>query len=443
MNNELKAIKDFNWQEEEKLAAGITYFRLYYLIDEMSRSEFSGFKHYLQGITVRRLRRQKRISVAFVLYEASMWCGDDLYHFFEQDERFEPVVYLCFRQDDGNSSRLAREEFDRGAEEMRQRGIRVKVLNGDEAEVPAMDILLYLTPYDLALPAVFCTKNVPLSTLTAYIPYGIFLWRSPVFEPCNFPVVQTCWKMFMDSPMNLADYWEHCEAAFYQGEATGSPRCDYFYEAQPGAASVWKECQPGAVRIIYAPHWSINEQPYFATFQYNHQFLYDYACRHPETSWVVKPHPDLVFQAVAAGVFRDAAECAAYFQRWDDLPNARVVTGGHYQSLFASSDGMILDSVSFTAEYQYTHKPLLFLRRAEQRFNPLGQALLPHLYQADGRDFYGIARFIDLVLKQKQDSLREEREQFFAGALDYQRQNGQLASEAIYQSIRQALTPDA
>lgn len=440
MKEEITYTKVYDWQQEEKLALATSYFRLWDLQQSMDQTEFQGYKQYLQGITVRRLQHQKRIRIGFVLYEASMWCGDELYWYFEQDERFEPVVYLCFRQDGGNSSRLARTQFDRGVEEMRRRGIQVEVLTEAGAQVPFLDVLLYLTPYDLVLPSAFYIQNVSLATLTAYIPYGIFLWRSPTFETCNFPIVQTCWKMFMDSEMNLADYWEHCNAMFYQGEATGSPRCDYFYEPQPQDQAVWKDCQPDAVHIIYAPHWSIREQPYFATFQYNHQFLYEYARRHPETSWVVKPHPNLVFMAVAAGIFHDVAESEAYFQRWNELPNAQVVTGGGYQSLFASSDGMILDSVSFTAEYQYAHKPLLFLRREEQSFNQLGQAMLPHLYQADGRDFYGIARFIAQVLKQKQDFLKEEREQFFDDTLDYPRRTGQLACEAIYQSIRKALT---
>ena len=41
---------------------------------------------------------------------------------------------------------------------------------------------------------------------------------------------------------------------------------------------------------------------------------------------------------------------------------------GEYLAYFASSDAMILDSVSFMAEYLYVHKPALFLTREGERF---------------------------------------------------------------------------
>ena len=50
---------------------------------------------------------------------------------------------------------------------------------------------------------------------------------------------------------------------------------------------------------------------------------------------------------------------------------------GEYRAYFASSDAMILDSVSFMAEYLYVHKPALFLTREGERFNEFGETSLP------------------------------------------------------------------
>ena len=100
----------------------------------------------------------------------------------------------------------------------------------------------------------------------------------------------------------------------------------------------------------------------------------------------MKPHPNLCFAVIEAGLFKSEEDYLAYLQEWDSLPNAKVVTGGYYQDVFKTSDAMILDSASFIAEYQYTHKPMLFLTREGETFNPLGQRILDVSYTADGRD---------------------------------------------------------
>ena len=66
---------------------------------------------------------------------------------------------------------------------------------------------------------------------------------------------------------------------------------------------------------------------------------------------------------------------------------------------------MILDSASFIGEYQYTHKPMLFLTRDTQKFNALGDQLMEMLYRVDGRDFGGIANFIENVLVKGNDNM--------------------------------------
>ena len=43
---------------------------------------------------------------------------------------------------------------------------------------------------------------------------------------------------------------------------------------------------------------------------------------------------------------------------WNALPNAKVVEEESYLDIFATSDGMIMDSASFIGEYLYVNKPL-------------------------------------------------------------------------------------
>ncbi|MBR0061021.1 MAG: CDP-glycerol glycerophosphotransferase family protein, partial [Selenomonadaceae bacterium] len=128
-------------------------------------------------------------------------------------------------------------------------------------------------------------------------------------------------------------------------------------------------------------------------------------------------------------------------QAWDDLPNARVYTGAYYQDVFATSDGMIHDSCSFTAEYQYANKPMIYLTRDTQKFNKLGEEILKISYLVDGKDFDAIAAMIQRVIIEGDDYRAADRKKVFDKYLNYPKMNGMLASEYIYRSIADALKP--
>ena len=426
-------------EQEEWEASHTQHIAVWQLLQEKGAEEFLAEKNRLQNITLRRLRRQKQIKLAFVLYDSSMWCGDALYHYFAHDARYKTVVYLCKRHDAGSNDPATIRAFHQQTREMQGRGIKVVPIldEVDDSEFETPDILIALTPYDTALPQKLVFAWMSFATLLVYIPYGIFVWdsRDNGERTYNMPMVNMAWKMFIDSEGNRDYYARHLPTGFPNGEASGSPRCDVLYKDQCGDDFTWKAVVPESKHIVYAPHWSVNAGCKFSTFQYNYDFFYNYACRHQDISWVIKPHPNLFHEAVRSGVFASEDEVVAYFNRWDSLPNAKVVSGGNYQSIFASSDAMILDSASFIMEYQYTEKPLLFLTRLEQAFLPLGLQTIRENYYVDGRDFYGIAAFISQVVLGGQDRKRERRSLFFEKNLDYKRKNGMFASEYIYHSI--------
>ena len=76
---------------------------------------------------------------------------------------------------------------------------------------------------------------------------------------------------------------------------------------------------------------------------------------------VLKPHPALKSQCIRIGFSEELFD--QYMHEWQSLPNASVVTDGDYMDLFATSDALILDSLSFIAEYLVTGKPLCFLSK--------------------------------------------------------------------------------
>lgn len=421
----------------------VSHLEVLYILESEGAKSYLALKKNFENFTIRRIRHKKKVSLAFVLYDSSMWCGDELYHYFANDERYDTVVYLCKRHDGGMNASAVIREFYSQVDEMKNRGINVVPIfeEVDSARFVQPDVLITLTPYDKALPHELNFGLMNSTTLLVYIPYGFFIWDSKDDgeRTYNIPITNMAWKMFIDTEENRKYYEEHLSTRFVNGEASGSPRCDYFYQDNSNNNFIWKETVTNAKRIVYAPHWSIDDGCKFATFHYNYDFFYELIKTRLDLSFVIKPHPNLIYSAVKSGVFEDEKEAVRYFRRFDELPNARVVTGGDYYKIFSSSDAMILDSASFLAEYQYTGKPLLFLTRAEQNLLPLGKKILKCNYSVDGHDWYGILDFIDNVVVQGNDKKDKTRRSYFSKDLDYKTRNGVLASEYIYQSISKEL----
>ena len=122
------------------------------------------------------------------------------------------------------------------------------------------------------------------------------------------------------------------------------------------------------------------------------------------------------------------------------MPNAQVFTGAYYQDIFATSDGMIHDSISFIAEYQYTHKPMIYLLNNEQEeFTELGKKILDASYLVDGKNLEQIADTIQKIFIEGNDPLKYARQKVFDEELNYCRRNGMDASDFIYKTVAREL----
>ena len=222
-----------------------------------------------------------------------------------------------------------------------------------------------------------------------------------------------------------------------RGIYSGYPKLDVFFKPDSKFQFDWKMTRPDAKKIIWAPHWSIGHRGVRqATIQWNYKFMYEFAKAHPETSWVVKPHPTLFNSALLEKLFPSEEALNEYFQKWDNLPNARFYTGTYYQDIFATSDGMILDCVSFVAEYQYVDKPMIFLTRSgSAKFDALGEAILKSSYTVDGKDLDAIAATIQRVIIEGDDYKAAQRKEIFDKYLNYPKTNGMSASDFIYKNI--------
>ena len=397
----------------------------------LPKDDYNALMSNVFSLTVQHLRGKPKIKIGFVLYDSAMWCGDELYNRFANDERFETTIFLCLRTDvDGE---LVQKNFVQGVEKFKSRGLNVVAVSEKNFPVPAHDVLIFLTPYMEVLPYAFQLSRLTLQTLIAYVPYALQSANNRVIY--NNPTYYLSWKLFFDTQFHVNLLQRECRMGMPRGFFSGTPKTDAFYDNPDALKFDWKVTRPDAKKIIWAPHWSISSGIRYATFAWNYKFMYEFAKAHPEISWVVKPHPMLLASAVGHGVFDSDEDFQAYLQAWNDLPNAKVFTGPYYQGLFATSDGMIMDCGSWIGEYQYTHKPMIFLTRDTQEFNDLGNALMKILYRVDGKNLNAIAALIKKIFVEGRDDLFDARMKFFDEHMNYIKANGMTAAQFIFKTI--------
>ena len=400
-----------------------------------SKDDYNALMKRIFTASAQRIRRKDKIKIAFTMVEAAHWCGKDLYDLFANDERFETTVFLCFdfRK---IANDIVKDDFMRGVEQLKSHGINVVPVTDKDAKLPVQDVMIYLSPYLTRFPDIFNLKNLTAKTLAIHIPYA-FDTSIHIKRFYSGELFLILWKVFFSSTITLENYKKKCVIGMPRGIYSGYPRMDIFFKPDTKFHFNWKMTRPDAKKIIWAPHHSVSKDPSinYATFRWNYKFMYELAKANPAISWVVKPHPWLLYKAVREKIFPSAAAFQKYLQMWEALPNAMVYTGGYYQDIFATSDGLIHDCGSFSAEYQYLDKPMIYLTRPEQNHNELGKEILKASYLVDGKDLKGIAALLQKIFIEGKDDKAAERKKVFDKYLNYPKANGMLASEFVYRNI--------
>ncbi|MCM1089549.1 MAG: CDP-glycerol glycerophosphotransferase family protein [Muribaculum sp.] len=404
-----------------------------------------------------KFSRGEKIKVTFLAISAAEWPAGELYRMLEQDDRFDVSVTNAPLVDRNIGDRTM--TYEQNKQFFEEKGYRVldtysasedKIYTWEDlGEVP--DIVVHVTYWQESLPECYKLSNYPFKYVNLYIPYGFETADSANGRfitdlSCNNIFFNQVGRAYMSTRL---DYERYQKYQLLQGQNIvycGYAKMDYFYQehnfGEEDLRRIWKipaQADAGRIKkVIIAPHHSFLGYAglKFSTFAENvHYWIYLAQKYQDQIAFVFKPHPNLRLRAVEAGIFKNSAEYDAYIEKWNSLPNARVVSEGSYLELFATSDAMIMDSISFIAEYMYADRPLLYLTRPEQVFTELGEKCMSAYSKAEGSDYMAIEQFlIDTVLNGN-DSLKDRRREVFADVLDYVGDNGCAASEYIYKDI--------
>ena len=381
------------------------YFR-YYILGKIARSQYQRIKN---------IRGEGVAKVVFIVSSLSMWRSQKLYEMMAADSRFLPnIVIYPFPG-------FVDSEKEKSVQSLTDYFITIDVpfIDLSKEKSPGLfiknhldpDIIFYPQPYNWLykcdLDNVFFEDR-----LLAYVPYSTntideaWIWNQRF---CN-----VAWRLYYSTEEDKANAERISLNKGRNVKVAGNAAADTFLSGE--YKSPWKDTGSRKKRIIWAPHYSItNGGPlYRSSFLSLNSVMSEIADRYQsELQFAFKPHPRLATELYKHPEW-GKERTDAYYSRWATGPNTQLETGS-YIDLFMTSDAMIHDSVSFTAEYHFSLKPAMFttsdVERDKKQLNALGRkAIDAHYLGSSSQD---IITFIENVVLVGDDPMLKKRSEFF------------------------------
>lgn len=406
---------------------------------KLSLSYFQKFRES-QLQAAHKLRGKNVLDVAFFLTIPGMWKSDELFKAMLESPHYNPYVviypysvYKEFSKSEIDSALKRTENF------IQQKGYKYIIPYDnntkkwmDIKEYCSPDIVFFSTPYKDSLPKYFIYnfKN----TLTCYVPYG---FSSLNMYHTNYDMVfhNLVGMHFVETTLHKKMATEHSRNHGANIYITGYPATEIFLRTDYQPKNQWKPELERLKKVIYAPHHSIDKADYPSVFLETCEGMLQVAEKFKDRiQFVFKPHQLLKFKLQQIWGIEKTEE---YYHKWESLSNTQLISDG-YVDLFFTSDAMIHDCGSFTTEYLFTKKPVMYLCRntdMTNKFNEFGIESFNCHYH--GTNIQDIENFLQDVVINDNDSMKEKRERFFDEYL--KPKDGILPSKKILEVIENTI----
>lgn len=360
--------------------------------------------HAFLSLRVCLIRKKRRIRFGFLIQEITQWKSEPLYRLMLEHPRFEPV--LCISPSLGYP----------GAENAliaycREKGYAFSLLDPDKTIMDQihLDFVVPEKPYLKEmhkLHQIDANKWIPFVVIPYYMSTITEEWV--VNQRLNI----LCWRQFLDNESCRGDWAKIHRLGGLTYAVTGLPVMDELLTPKEVLPDVWP-VKDGRKRIIYAPHHTIAEMHWegigYSTFLDYSEVMLSLRDKYKDSVYFVfKPHPSLRNKL---NRLWGAEETEAYYRRWEK-PGVSHVEQGKYLALFKYSDAMIHDSGSFTVEYMYMDKPVMYLLRDDRH----SDNMIPYAREAfnlhyKGKSISDVERFLQDVIAGN-DPLKDDRADF-------------------------------
>lgn len=328
--------------------------------------------------------RGEKLTVAFLVCDASMFSGESVFAEMTGDPRFACFIAVAPRVTRGEA--FLRDTLAKTVASLRAKyGGAVRTLYDPDAKTAApldADLVFSSVVYeDQTLPD-YTTERLSARSLVAILYYGYGgLFISNERKTPYLPNIVLAWKYFVSNEatrrMNIA-----------KNPLLAANAVTVGYAKMDRLASV--PCRTNGRRtVLVCPHHTLDRIPgelALATFLKNADLFQRLPAAFPDITFVFRPHP-LLFPRLATPKWWGAERTAAYERAMEAHPNVVFQRGGDYFQAFADSDAMIHDCGSFLAEYFYTGKPQCYLLESattlRDQFLPFARTLAEHVRRAE------------------------------------------------------------
>lgn len=371
---------------------------------------------------LQRLKNQiikgKKVKVFFMTQRAAAFGCASVYRAMEKNDLFEPYILTISKRDiyykDFYADVLEDVKF------FQERGYRV-ICGYDEHQNPIdlsivkPDIVFFDSPnlYGPANNSHFRMDHINWAFLTCYVPYGLLMVDSFYYHYNNINVRES-WRFFLDTASSYNRAMSDAEFNGCNMVMSGYPKFDdYFVNAEKKLPD---KLNNERKTVIYAPHWSLDIENNFSTFDLYKDVVLEIVKSHPEINFVFKPHPELGFRIKALNSVGKLdfsfEDYLAYMKTWERLPNGICLTEGDYISIFMRSDGMITDCGSFIGEYLPSLHPCIYIfnprkKCQDEAYTPLARKILDTYYIVRTRE--ELEEYIEIVILNGNDPKYEQR----------------------------------
>ena len=386
---------------------------LYYTVESYIIKKQQALNRQLE----KKIQGKKLVNVCFFVLDSSIWKYDSLYFLMEKSTQFNPVLLITPYMTFSESERM--EKMNATYNYFKNKGYRVihSYNNKKEQWLDVMseispDIIFYTNPYHAINKKEYYIRHLS-RILSCYISYG-YMMETYRWE-YDLLFHNLLWLQFSESEVNHNISKCLMRIGGRNNIVTGYPFYDLFC-GRTNYNNVWKNLKNGHKKIIWAPHHSI-EYNGISTFFLYADVMLELAEKYKDKLQIAfKPHP-LLLQKLYNWPEWGKERADSYYNKWMSLANCQYESGD-YVDLFLGSDAMIHDSMSFTVEYIYTLKPVLYLDRknsVDQRglldYNQVGVEAYRSHY--DAYDLGGIYDFLNDVVLKGNDPLYMKRNDFF------------------------------
>lgn len=342
-------------------------------------------------------KNKRKLKIAFFVNENEKWCCQTLYNKLKQSRHFEPVIFLTSlnelqRPDIEDKYNKNIEFFNKNCDKV-QLVYNNKTKLFDDLKKYSPDIVVYQQPW-------FIADNQNL--------YSISKFALAIYIPYCFVEEYGIIKSHIDTFYYLLfrEYISH-ETIKEEYKNKGYKRNNLKVVGYTKIEEYLNNKQHEKKYVIYAPHYSVKQTTLkLGTFDWNGNFILNYAKQHTEFNWIFKPHPRCKEDFLRLKIFKNMKEIDEYYEQWNKI--GTVYDKGNYINLFKQAKCLITDCASFLIEFLPTESPVINLRRKDSAYiSDITTEIVKTYYQAYNLE--DLHQIFNDVLENNKDLKKEER----------------------------------